>query len=87
MARTITHWRSAIATIEAPDPVLTVRAALDIAAGGICNTVQKRGDVPCFMCRSTTRQLILDFLDELPAVRVITPLELRMALAAQAGDA
>lgn len=68
-------------------PDFSVRAALDIAAGGICNTVRKRGDAPCFMCRSTTRQLILDFLDELPAVRPITPLQLRQALAAQAGDA
>ena len=42
---------------------------------------------PCDNCVALVRDVVLAFLDALPAVHPITPLELRMQVATQTGDA
>lgn len=64
----------------------TVRAALDAAASEICESAAL-GGAPCTNCRFMARDIVLRFLAEIPAVRPILPIELRVQVQIQGADA
>jgi hypothetical protein len=64
-----------------------VRQAIDDAALTICEVARRPDDKPCHQCRSVARGIVLAFLDGMPAVRWITPLELRLRVMTEGADA
>jgi hypothetical protein len=65
----------------------SIRAAIDVAASMLCDGVRKPGDQPCQYCRGTVRDVLLAFFAEIPAVRPIMPVEMRIRIQREGADA
>ena len=60
----------------------SIRPSIDAVAAGICERAH-----PCAYCRGLVRDVIADWLNELPQLELMSPLEMRLRVLRDGGDA